>query len=61
MWFLIQKMLFLFSAPTPVRNVTIFPDARNITVSWTKPDNIFGVLESYSVIRSKILVEETAN
>ena len=37
-------------APSPVRNVTVFPDARNITVNWMAPENIFGDLKYYSVI-----------
>ena len=45
-----QKILFLILVPFPVRNVAVFPGARNITVNWTEPENIFGVLESYLVI-----------
>ena len=45
-----QKTLFIILVPLLVRNVVVLPDARNITVIWTKPSNVFGDLKYYLVI-----------
>ena len=51
-----KRAMYFFSdflmilVPDPVANAIVFPDARNITVSWMTPKYIFGVLKYYSVI-----------